>query len=298
MLYLIYLLILGSVALIAIGFILPAKPAPRPLSALMQSNNDSARQELLNRPIWLRLFKFLMPLNKIIADRLGRAKLENKIMAGRLKLLPEEFLLAMEISSVLFLGLANLVLKDILTRAGVLGVVICIAFPFIAFDFWLRARIGKRRRRVVVALPDVVDLLSLCVNAGLDFGTAIRWIVDKSRPTPVVDELKLLLFEISVGKTHRQALEDMAKRLDVPEVHSFSRTLIQAERLGSPVGAALNILSEEMREYTFRRREKQALQAPIKMLFPLVFFIMPVVLLIVGGPIMLQFMQGGFQLFK
>jgi tight adherence protein C len=122
---------------------------------------------------------------------------------------------------------------------------------------------------------------------------AVKWVVDKSEPNPLVEELDLLLMETKVGKPRRQALQDMAKRMDLPEVYSFSRALIQAERLGTPVGAALNILSEEVRDSRFRRGERLALQAPIKMLFPLIFFIMPVVGIIVGGPVLLQFLEGG-----
>jgi tight adherence protein C len=104
--------------------------------------------------------------------------------------------------------------------------------------------------------------------------------------------------EIKVGKSRRQALQDLARRINAPELYSFSRALVQAERLGAPVEVALNVLSEEVREARFRRAERTALQAPIKLLFPLIFFIMPVVGIIVAGPIFLQFFTGGIAGFK
>jgi tight adherence protein C len=165
-------------------------------------------------------------------------------------------------------------------------------------DIWLKIRRSIRKKLVVKDLPDVIDLLSLCVNAGLDFSLAVNWVVEKSKRTPLVEELELFLLETRMGKSRRRALQDMSKRFNLPEVSSFTRALIQAERLGTPVESALNILSEEMRDFRFRRGEQLALQAPIKMLFPLIFCIMPVVAIIVAGPIFLQFMGGGIQLFK
>ena len=90
-----------------------------------------------------------------------------------------------------------------------------------------------------------------------------------------------------------QALKDMARRLDIPEVSSFVQALVQAERMGTPVSETFGIISEDTRLQRFRRGERIALQAPIKILFPLIFCILPVIGIIVGGPVILQFLQGG-----
>jgi tight adherence protein C len=95
-----------------------------------------------------------------------------------------------------------------------------------------------------------------------------------------------------VGKPRRDALKDFSRRLNSPDVTAFTRTLIQADRMGTPIAEALNILSEDTRERFFRRAERAALQSPMKMLIPLIFFILPVVGVIVGGPIAIQFMSG------
>jgi len=136
-------------------------------------------------------------------------------------------------------------------------------------------------------------LLGLCVEAGLDFTTSMKWVIEKVPTNPMIEELSFVLEEIKWGKSRTQALRDMAKRLNIPEISSFVQTLVQAERMGSPVAEAFNILSEDTRLQRFNRGERIAMQAPIKILIPLIFCILPVIAIIIGGPIFLQFMQGG-----
>jgi len=103
----------------------------------------------------------------------------------------------------------------------------------------------------------------------------------------------LVLKEINVGKPRVEALRDMAKRLDIPDVTSFVRTLIQADRMGTPVEEAFRILSEDSRMRRFHRGERMAMTAPLKMLIPLIFCILPVILIIVAGPILIRFIKEG-----
>jgi tight adherence protein C len=102
----------------------------------------------------------------------------------------------------------------------------------------------------------------------------------------------LVLKEINVGKPRIEALKDMSKRLAIPDVTSFVRTLVQADRMGTPVEEAFRILSEDTRIRRFHRGERQAMKAPLKMLIPLIFCILPVILIIVAGPILLKFIRG------
>ena len=124
---------------------------------------------------------------------------------------------------------------------------------------------------------------------------ALRWVVEKSKETPLRDELTQILQEIKMGKSRRQALKDMSQRLNIPDISSFVRTLIQTDRIGTPISEALAIISEDCRLSRFRRGERLALQAPMKMLIPLIFFILPTVAIIVGGPVFLQFSQAGLR---
>ena len=165
------------------------------------------------------------------------------------------------------------------------------AVGYMAPELWLKARIKKIKEDILRFLPDTVDLLGLCVNAGLDFMMALKYVVEKSSPTVIIDELRNMMQEINVGKPRRDALRDLAKKYELPDLSTFSRTLIQADRMGTSVIEALNILSEDMRESRFRRGEAIALKAPLKMLVPLLFFVFPVVAILVAGPVFLDFFQ-------
>ena len=289
MVYLIFLLVISSVVLVVLGISSSIKIKPQRDYSL----ETSGIVRLIKRPTLFKFLTFLIPFNRTIVNRLGRKKIEDKLLASNANLLPEDYVTLKQVflaSSAAFL----FVFKDLLAGQGLIWMVVLLALSLVGPDLWLKIRIKKRQKLIIKELPDVIDLLTLCVNAGLDFSVAVKWVVEKSRSSPIIDELGLLLFETKMGKSRRQALKDMARRIDLPEVNSFSRALVQAERLGTPVESALVILSEEVRDFRFRRGERIALQAPIKMLFPLIFFIMPVVAIIVGGPILLQFLEGGF----
>ncbi len=234
---------------------------------------------------------FFIPINYGLINKfIKRDKWEEKMFAARVFIIPEHFLAIKELLAFLFLFLTFL-----LVRSGdILPLITLPAIGFIAPDVWLNLKIKQRKHEIIKTLPDAVDLLSLCVDAGLDFIAASRWIVDKSKPNAFTEEMSLVLHEIKVGKSRKDALTDMAKRLRLPDVTAFCRTLIQADRMGIPIAQALSVLSDDVRERFFRRSERTALQAPMKMLIPLIFFILPVVAVIVGGPVLLQFASGSF----
>lgn len=173
------------------------------------------------------------------------------------------------------------------------AIFIALGIGYLAPDLYLRHKIAKIKYSIARRLPETVDLLGLCIEAGLDFVNAVKWVIDKTPSTPINHELAFVLEEIKWGKPRVQALKDMSRRLDIPEVSSFVQTIIQAERMGTPVAEAFTILSEDARSQRFHRGERIALKAPIKILLPLIFFIMPVIGIVIGGPILLQFMQGG-----
>jgi len=160
-------------------------------------------------------------------------------------------------------------------------------------DIWLKQKVQKRQSEIARDLPAVIDLLTLCVGAGLNFMLAIDRVVKDFKKCPLTEELAVAWQEIQMGRTRQDALRGFAARLGMPEISSFVRTLIQADRMGSPMGDALKIQSDEVRMRRFLRGEEMALKAPIKLLFPLLFFILPVVLIVVGGPVILSFLKGG-----
>ena len=159
--------------------------------------------------------------------------------------------------------------------------------------FWLRDQVKKRLLRIGRALPYHLDLLTLAVEAGLDFTGALGKVVERGRAGPLRDELQLVLKQLRVGKTREEALREMIARVDLPQLTQFVRVLIQADKMGTSLGKVLRIQSGQMRAERTQRAEKLANQAPVKMLAPLVGCIFPTVFMILFGPIVFALMFGG-----
>ena len=229
------------------------------------------------------------PLNKVVLRSFGiESKLRHKIYLAHWLVTPSEFITIKELLAIILpLVLFLFDVKNIWWLVGT-GV-----FGFILPDLILNSRVRKRKFLINRMLPETIDLLSLCVGAGLDFMAAVRWVVEKVSSNPMIEELILVLKEINVGKPRVEALRDMGKRLAIPDVTSFVRILIQADRMGTPVEETFRILSEDTRMRRFHRGERQAMKAPLKMLIPLIFCILPVILIIVAGPILIRFIKQG-----
>ena len=174
--------------------------------------------------------------------------------------------------------------------------IVSLAVGFFIPELWLKQKITKRLHNIRRDLPNIIDLLNLCVSGGMDFMLAVNRVVRDLKPCDLTRELREVYRETQVGKSRREAMKNFGWRVDMPEVHSFVRTLIQADRMGTPMSEALNVQAEEMRVRRFQHGESMALKAPIKLLFPLFAFILPVVMIIVGGPIILGFARGGLNL--
>lgn len=160
-------------------------------------------------------------------------------------------------------------------------------------DFILNNKIKAKKDAIIKFFPEAVDILTLCIGAGLDFVSSLRWIIEKSLPNPFIEQLIVVMSEIKVGKSRLDALEAMAKRINIGDINSFVRTVIQAERMGTSVEEALKNLSEDVRLNRFQRGERMAIKASLKILIPLLFFILPVIMIVVAGPIIINFSQGG-----
>ena len=198
----------------------------------------------------------------------------------------------LKVFCALFGAFAGLVILRELRSLPPMLVVIAAAIGFLAPNFWLKSRVAARQKAILHLLPEVVDLLALCIGAGLDFLMALNKVVSlkKMQKEPLVEELGVALQEIKFGKRRMEALKAMSKRVSLPEISSFVRTVTQADRMGTPIGEVLAMHSEDVRGERLLRAEREALKAPIKILMPLIFFIMPCVAIVVGAPIFIQFM--------
>jgi tight adherence protein C len=148
---------------------------------------------------------------------------------------------------------------------------------------WLRQRIRSRQDEIVKTLPDALDLLTISVEAGLPFDGAMQRVAEKW-DNELSRGFRRLLTEMQVGKSRRDALRDMAARMEVPDVTSFVAALVQADQLGISIAKVLRIQSEQMRIKRRQRAEEKAQQAPIKMLIPMTFLIFPTILIVILGP--------------
>lgn len=159
-------------------------------------------------------------------------------------------------------------------------------------DLWLYAAVKRRHLSIQKALPFVLDLLTLSVEAGMDFISALQRNCKLRRLDPLNEELLRMTKEIQVGSSRKEALRNMADRVKQPDLKSVSYALIQADELGVSIGAILRIQSEQLRSRRFDRAEKLAAEAPVKMLGPLMLCIFPAVFIILLGPVIGQAMKG------
>lgn len=285
MLLAIYILILGSIFLIAYSFYaqdsvrLSSRQKEELESNIWQSEKQKKKSFLLTAP--------LLPLNRLILTKNIRRNLENKLFLAEVNLSPEDFL---GIKELLILTLFFITFS-ITNQLSLLAVGVPVLIGYLLPDFYLNNKLHRKKRLILKVFPDTIDLVSLCVGAGLDSMQSLRWVVERSRPNPLTKEFARIIQEIKMGLPRQEALRNMLKRLAIPEISSFVNALIHTERMGVPINQVLTVISEESRRQKFERAERLALKAPVKMLFPLIFFILPVIGIIVGGPVLLQFLQ-------
>lgn len=164
-------------------------------------------------------------------------------------------------------------------------------YLFMYANFWLKKTFQKRQLAIARALPFVLDLLTLSVEAGLDFMTSIKRIIERRKVDPLAEELIQMFREVQLGTTRRDALKNLSWRCSHADITSLTASLIQADELGTSMGDVLHIQADQMRVRRFQRAEKLAQQAPVKMLFPLVAFIFPAVFVVLLAPVILQFLS-------
>jgi Flp pilus assembly protein TadB len=175
----------------------------------------------------------------------------------------------------------NAAVTALVALAGTLG-------GFMYPVFALQREGSQRRDRILKQLPTTLDLLTVCVEAGLSLQAGLQKVVEKTRPSPLREELDQVLREIQLGRPRGDALREMARRVGLKEVNSVVLAMVQAEAMGTGIAKSLRIQSEIARENRVQRAQEQAMQAPVKLSFPLVFFIFPVVFIVIFGPVALE----------
>ena len=190
-------------------------------------------------------------------------------------------------SAAFVLSLAALIgegsfISDNAASLAAVGFIYFYAYPLM----WLRKAVKARHASIMRSLPFVLDLLTLSVEAGMDFMSALQRNCERRRMDPLNEELLRMIREIQVGTPRRVALANMAARAGQGDLKSVANALIQADELGVSMGAILRIQSDQLRSRRFDRAERLANEAPVKMLGPLLLFIFPAVFVILLGPVL------------
>jgi tight adherence protein C len=198
----------------------------------------------------------------------------------------------------LFVGIILGVLVFLLTRLaptvgfmqGILYTVLAAALGYFLPILWLRSKIRRRQHEIIKSLPDALDLLTITVEAGMGFDQAMQKVAEKW-DNELSKAFNKVVQEMRLGILRRDALKNMDRSMDVPDVTSFVAAIIQADQLGVSIAKILRIQSEQMRLKRRQRAEEMANKAPIKMLFPMVFLIFPALFIILLGPAILIIME-------
>jgi tight adherence protein C len=173
--------------------------------------------------------------------------------------------------------------------AAALGALLGWAYPGI----WLKDRIARRRRELLKTLPFYLDIITLCVEAGLNIQGALNQAVAKGPKGVLREAFQRLLRDIRAGKPRAASLRSLAARLNEPAVSAFATAVIQAESMGTNLGPILRAQADQRRAERFLRAEKLAMEAPVKLLFPLLAFIFPCTFIVLFFPIAMKFLHAG-----
>lgn len=154
-------------------------------------------------------------------------------------------------------------------------------------DLYINRKGAIRKQEIEKSLPDVLDLLTVSVEAGLGFDGALMKVVEKTKGM-LSEEFIKMLYEIKMGKPRVEALRDMSQRVAVDDLSNFTGSVILADQLGISIGNVLRLQSEQIRQKRRQRAEESAMKAPVKILIPMVFFIFPAIFVVLLGPAAIQ----------
>lgn len=174
--------------------------------------------------------------------------------------------------------------------------ILLVISPLLGFffpDIWLNDTRKRRTSAVIRDMPVYLDFITMCVEAGLNLQGALGQAMEKAPPGPLRNEFGIVLRDLRAGLSRADSLRRMADRLDITEVTSFVSSIIQAEKMGASLATVLRVQADQRRNERFQRAEKLAMEAPIKLVGPLIMFIFPVTFIVLGFPIVMKFLGEG-----
>ncbi len=253
-----------------------------------------------NQIALLRIFRpfYTLLLPQISVRKLGpqRTNYHRKLITANMRdeITPDEFM-ALKVVMTFFIPLLIVYIGVALGFSiPLLGLPILFVLGFVFPDLWLAERVAIRRRAITRALPYTLDLLTLSVEAGLDFIAAIQRLSERTDQNALLLEFNHMLKEIRLGTSRADALKNLSDRLQIEEITSFTTLLIQADQLGASIGQVLRAQSDQLRSKRFQLAEAAGARASQLILLPLVICIFPAIFIVILGPIILSIVQRGF----
>jgi tight adherence protein C len=245
-----------------------------------------------SRPFFKRYFSPIVSGMK--SKKTFKEKYRRKLAAAGLTniLTPEDFF-AFKLFLIVGFPILFMVIRTFLEETWPLQFIPLVALVgFFYPDFWIKGKIEKRQKEIIRAMPFCVDMLALSVEAGLDFIAAMAKVIEKAKANALTEEFEILIREIKIGASRAEALRNLAWRIDLIQISSFAATLIAADSVGASIGPILKALATEIRQKKSSEVEKAGATAATKILFPMLFLIVPSVLMIVFAPIVLEVLSG------
>lgn len=247
--------------------------------------------------------RVIYPFLRSLGDRASRNTKKNVLMdierkiilAGRGGTLDASvFLSTRFIVMIIFAAIAFFMAKfTILNQSYTQSIVYALLAGLLGYFFpilWLNGEVNKRQQAIRKQMPDALDLLTICVEAGLGFDAAMSKVATKW-DNELSQAFAIAIKEMQLGKIRREALKSMSDRIDIPEMTSFVAALIQSEQLGVSLSKVLHIQSEQMRIFRRQAAEEKAHGAPVKMLLPMMGLIFPSIFIVILTPAILKFMR-------
>lgn len=217
------------------------------------------------------------------------SRVEGALVRGGIKIRPGTFIsiIGVMVGVMPLAGIAYGIMLGMGTMLTLLFGLGGAAFAGYGPRIWVLGRIKRRQKEIWRSLPDAFDLITASVEAGLGVDASFTRVIEKVSG-PLAEELTRTMREISMGRSRREAFLDMADRTGVDELRSLINAIVQAEQMGISIGTVIRVQTGVIRTKRRQRAEEQAFKAPIKMVFPLVFFIFPAIMVVIGGPAIIQ----------
>ncbi|MGR8919408.1 MAG: type II secretion system F family protein [Gammaproteobacteria bacterium] len=247
------------------------------------------------------LLKLIWPFIQVIAN-FGCAFLPYDFMehtekrlqrTGVSYLLTAEQFVALQVFSAIVLPFVVWICLVSVGKSFPLAIIVAPLLGFLFPNVWLSDTRKRREIAVIRGMPVYLDFITMCVEAGLNLSGALGQAMEKAPPGPLRNEFAIVLRDLRSGLTRADALRRMADRLDITEVTSFVSAVVQAEKMGASLATVLRVQADQRRNERFQRAEKLAMEAPIKLVGPLILFIFPVTFIVLAFPIVMKFMAEG-----